>query len=133
MNFKQHNNPLDSLDVGKRQLIKNWLDEMEVTNYTINDDFAIDVDGYVNLRNRNLVEFPEYIQFNEVAGFFDCSYNKLISLRGCPKIVHASFYCDHNNLDSLEGCPKTVKGDIYCYCNKKIFTEEDIKIFYEKY
>ena len=122
MIFQQHINPLDSLGIGRKALIEKWLDEMGIKNYTIND-LTIDVNGYVHLYNKNLIKFPEYIQFNEVNG----SFNNLISLRGCPKIVNYNFYCYSNLLESLEGCPENVGNNFSCHHNKKHFTEEYIR------
>jgi hypothetical protein len=82
--FKKQDNPLVSLGIGQRAQITKWLDEMDVIGYTINDDFTIDVNGDVDLSFTKLVEFPDYIQFNYVNGYFNCSNNYLISLKGCP-------------------------------------------------
>ena len=131
----------------RRELIESWLKEYNIKNYTINDDFTIDVDGNVNLIRKNLTEFPDYIQFDIVNDSFDCSENKLTSLRGCPKEVGGDFICSRNNLTSLEGAPKEVGGfdcsfnkltslrgvpkevggDFYCSNNKVQFTEEDVR------
>ena len=100
----------------RRELIEKWLKEYDIQNYTIKDDFTIDVDGSVYLNNRNLEEFPEYIQFGVVKGFFDCSFNKLTSLEGAPEKVGEAFSCNHNRLTSLKGAPKIVKS-FYCSDN----------------
>ena len=101
------------------RLIREWLDEYGVKNYTINDDYTIDVDGYVNLVGKDLTEFPEYIQFGIVKGDFNCSGNGLISLRGCPREVRlGNFLCNHNQLTSLEGVPKKVEKIFDCSNNK---------------
>ena len=91
--------------------------EYNIKNYTINDDFTIDVNGNVFLSRRNLKEFPEYIQFRVVGGRFDCRNNNLTSLRGCPREVEG-FYCNVNELTSLEGAPERVGGNFYCDYNK---------------
>ena len=105
-------------DAGRRIIIETWLEQQNVQNYTINDDFTIDVDEDINLCGRNLTEFPEYIQFNIVKGYFDCRQNKLTSLRGCPRVVEEEFYCSYNNLTSLRGAPEKVKGGFYCGSNQ---------------
>ena len=61
--------------VGRSKLIKDSLDEYGVKNYTINDDFTIDVNGDVNLEGKDICKFPDYIQFGVVNGSFDCSFN----------------------------------------------------------
>jgi hypothetical protein len=106
--FKKSDNSLVSLGVGQRALITNWLDEMHVTNYTINDDYTIDVEGCVDLHGKNLDKLPSYIKFG---------------------IVGISFYCSNNQLVSLDGSPREVGISFYCYNNKKQFTEKDVTKF----
>lgn len=45
--------------------IWSWLDYMGITNYTINDDFTVDVDGDVKLNNKALQDFGP-VKFNKV-------------------------------------------------------------------
>jgi len=125
--FKQHNNSLVSLGVGKKVLITKWLDEMGVENYIINDDLTIDVKDGVDLHDKGLVKFPDYIKFDKISGWFDCNRNNLISLKGCPKIVDNYFTCGNNKLISLEGCPKYVHGYFSCVNNKKQFIKEEVR------
>lgn len=145
------NNFFKNLGVGQVALIKKWLDEYNIKNYTINDDLTIDVKGEVNLRGFIDKKLPDYIQFRnisvcfkimdcpnleslegcpqKVGGNFDCRYcEKLKSLRGCPEEVGASFACNGcSKLTSLEGCPKKVGKSFYCEkCGKK-FTITDIE------
>ena len=105
-------------DAGRRIIIETWLEQQNVQNYTINDDFTIDVDGDVNLFKTDLIEIPDYIQFGVIRGNFDCSSNHLSSLRGCPREVGGYFYCSDNNLTSLEGSPEKVKEGFYCGSNQ---------------
>ncbi len=74
-----------------------------ITNYTINPDGSIDVDGGVYLDRRNLDRIP--IKFNKVSGSFDCSNNNITSLENAPNECFRIF-CNGNKLTSLEGCPK---------------------------
>ena len=99
-------------------LIEEWLKRYNIKNYTIKDNFEIDVDGYVDLYKKDIIEFPEYIQFGVVNGIFDCSYCHLKSLRGAPRITKGSFDCSNNELVSLEGIPEKVEKSIICYSNK---------------
>jgi hypothetical protein len=100
-----------------------------IINYTVNDDGTIDVDGDVNLWNRGLTELP--LTFNRVIGYFDCSYNKLTSLKGSPRWVGGNFSCKDNRLTSLEFCPDYVGGSFWCnnnqltdnYCDTEIVGE----------
>jgi hypothetical protein len=124
--FERSDNSLKNLGIGKKALIKQWLDNYNVRNYVINDDFTIDVIGYVNLSEKQLDSVPDYIKFNKVGGYFDCSYNKLTSLEFCPNEVGESFFCNDNDLTSLNGCPKKVRVNFWCENNKKQFTIKDV-------
>jgi hypothetical protein len=87
-----------------------------ITNYIINDDGTIDVNGNVWLNNRDLVEFP--LTFNRVSGYFNCGSNELTSLKGCPKWVGGYFSCGGNRLTSLEFSPEYVGDDFNCSYNE---------------
>ena len=110
----------------RRELIEKWLKEYNIKDYTINDDFTIDVNGNVDLTFNHLSELPEYIQFNIVKGDFDCRRGDLTSLRGCPREVEGGFYCTSNELTSLEGAPEEVRGHFYCNDNNNL-TEDDVR------
>jgi len=120
-------------------------------NYTINSDGSVDVDGDVDLRG---IGFWNYLygekkenkwtlnklplKFRYVSGDFDCRFNNLSDLQGCPTKIEGSLYLYHNKLKSLEGCPdevdrllisdneleslrgcpKRVRGDFNCSNNK---------------
>jgi hypothetical protein len=72
--------------------IEEWLNKYYITNYTINPDLTIDVNGNVNLRNYKEKQLPDYIQFGIVTGVFSCSENNVIeSLKGAPKEVRGDF------------------------------------------
>jgi len=92
-----------------------------IKNYTINDDLSIDVDGDVELDSRNLEYLP--LKFNYVNGHFDCAYNRLETLEGCPQTVGGYFFCFENELKTLEGSPQTVGGDFGCSLNELITLE----------
>jgi hypothetical protein len=88
----------------------------KITNYTINSDGSIDVNGNVWLSNKGLTELP--LVFNKVTGYFDCSNNKLTTLEGCPKWISGNFSCSYNNLTSLEFGPDYVGSNFWCNDNK---------------
>ena len=97
-----------------------------ITNYTINSDGSIDVNGGVDLYNKGFVELP--LRFNKVTGCFDCGYNNLTTLEGCPRWVGGFFYCSRNELTSLEFSPDYVGDYFECtgndltnnYCDTEI-------------
>ena len=102
----------------RREMIEKWLKEYDIEDYTIKDDFTININGGVDLVDRELKELPDYIQFRVVNGRFDCSRNELTSLRGCPREVKGSFCCNDNQLTSLEGAPLVVGICFDCSSNK---------------
>jgi hypothetical protein len=72
ISFERTNDPIKNINIGKNHLIKIWLDEIEIKNYIINLNYTIDVEGDVNLYDKNLIQFPNYIQFNKIYGKFVC-------------------------------------------------------------
>ena len=86
-----------------------------IENYTINPDGSIDVSGNVCLSDKNLTRIP--IKFNKVYGYFDCSYNFITSLEGCPREVGGSFDCAKNQITSLKYSPIKVGTYINLYMN----------------
>ena len=118
LSFERGRSPKASMGIGRSTQIITWLDEMGVENYTINDDFTIDVNGDVSLSYNNLIKIPSYIKFRRVEGFFSCINNKLITLEGSPISVGEDFYCNGNHLTSLKGAPESVKGIFSCFSNR---------------
>ncbi len=104
--FEEFNNEQEIRDICKKY---------KITNYVINNDGSIDVDGNVNLNGYNLTRFP--IIFNKVNGDFSCRDNKLSKLEGSPKEVGNSFDCSNNNLKSLINSPKEVGNSFRCSNN----------------
>ena len=98
-----------------REEVEDWLNEMEIKNYVINDDLTVDVNNNVNISHKNLEEIP--VKFGIIIGDFNCHDNKLTSLEGCPQIVNSGFNCSKNNLTNLEGCPQIVNSSFNCSNN----------------
>ena len=93
--------------------------EYQIRNYTINQDGSIDVDEPVRLLGRfKLTKIP--LKFGKVSRSFDCSYNKLVSLKGSPVETGGSFSCDHNYLTTFIGGPKIVLGEHIWFQENKI-------------
>ena len=92
-----------------------FLKKYNIKDYELIEDeensYIVNVNGNVCLIDSNLKSIN--IQFNEVSGYFDCSYNQLKSLKGCPKVVK-DFYCNYNKLTSLEFSPEIVNGNFNC-------------------
>ena len=92
------------------QEIHNICEKYTITDYSINPDGSIDVDGNVKLTYEGLGRIP--IKFNKVNGYFECSYNKLTDLENFPNEISGSVYLTGNNLKNLKGFGK-VGGLIY--------------------
>jgi hypothetical protein len=120
---------LSSIGIGKRGMIKNWLDKYGILNYTINEDDSIDVSGNVRLIDLGLNEFPDYIQFGDVIGSFWMYRNNFTSLKGCPTYVVDNFDCEENNLKNLKYAPKRVDGNFYCRENYLEHPDSIVKRF----
>ncbi len=99
--------------------------EFGIYNYTINEDDSIDVNGDVDLYDKNLNSLP--LKFRNVSGHFSCAGNYLTSLEGAPKSVGSYFDCSNNQLTSLEGCPESVGGHFDCN-NNRITTFEHLPL-----
>ena len=112
-----YENILSSTNAGKVSLVKAWLDEHNIKNYTINTRGEIDVDGDIKITYKNIKEFPSFIQFGTVKGNFDCKHNNLTSLKGVPREVKGNFDCSCNDLTSLEGAPEKVGRSFDCAHN----------------
>ena len=98
-----------------KEEIEKWLNGMKVTNYIINDDLTVDVNGDVYLALKDLTVIS--VQFRKVSGSFWCYGNQLKNLRNCPEYVGGDFGCSSNRLISLKGCPEYVGGFFSCSHN----------------
>jgi len=123
---KNNLNKLNTLQIGKINIIHKWLKDNEIYLYTINDDFTINVHQSVFLGSHNDlfgyndVAIPSYIQFNYIKGCFNISQNKLSSLRGSPYIVEGSFNCEQNMLKSFKFMPKKIGCE--CFLGGNLYT-----------
>jgi len=106
-------------DIEAHHLIAEWLKTHNTYKFIINDDLSIDVNSNctINLKDSENI-LPDFIQFNIINGFFNCSSNNMISLKGCPREVKGSFNCECNKLKSLEFGPSIVGKNFNCYNNK---------------
>ncbi|MBR1826012.1 MAG: hypothetical protein IJ770_05445 [Alphaproteobacteria bacterium] len=75
------------------------------------------IKGDLELINKGLTELPDLSEVI-VEGSFDCSKNKLTTLKGAPKEVGGDFKCFKNQLTTLEGAPNEVGGDFKCFKNQ---------------
>jgi hypothetical protein len=85
----------------------------------------IDIFSDFDCSGQGLTDFMG-IEFGRIEGSFNCSNNKLTSLKGSPESIFYSFNCKNNQLESLEGITQSTgtnsssgtSGDIYCSGNK---------------
>jgi hypothetical protein len=96
--------------------IKQWLNRVGVSSYTVHDDLTVDVNGNVSLSTSGLNEIP--VQFGVVNGNFSVFGCNLKSLKGSPRKVAGHFDCSYNKLTTLEYSPIQVLGSFFCYSNK---------------
>ncbi len=97
------------------------LNKLYISAYTLNEDGSIDTDQDVVLSDINLTEIP--FKFNKSNYSFSVFYNKLTSLKNCPKYIEKWFNCSHNKLESLEFGPEYVGYSYYCNSNQLITLE----------
>lgn len=98
-----------------KEEIQDWLDDMGIKKYIINDDLTVDVNNSVYLTNAFVPKFP--VQFGIIKGDFYCNSNRLISLKGAPYEVKGTFNCGDNQLTNLDYCPKIIGNILNIYLN----------------
>jgi hypothetical protein len=125
----------------------------DIKNYTINSDNSVDVDNGVYLWDKKLESIP--LNFNIVNGYFNCNYNHLTSLKGCPVRVsdwfnchcnqltsleyspqymeNGEFGCSRNKIESLQYCTELIRGNFWCYNNKLTSLEHYPTVYGEFY
>ncbi len=126
----------------KNFVLDRKLKSYKIIDYTINEDGSIDCNQDVRLSSRDLIEIP--LKFNNVNGHFNIVFNKLKTLKNCPKYiggyfdctlndltsleygpeyVGSSYLCDNNRLETLKGCVDEVYGRFSCQSNQLISLE----------
>jgi len=117
MDFQRNQDSSDPLSIGVKPMIKEWLKEMNIESYKIRDNLTIDVLDDVNLKDKDLKELPEFIQFNIAYRGFYASGNMFETLRGFPRIIIDDFSIKGNMFkyfsekEIRESCH--IKGEIY--------------------
>jgi len=71
----------------------------------------------INGRDRGFKDLS-WVVAKKVKGNFDCSRNKIGSLKNGPIEVGGTYGCEHNRLKSLRGAPKEVGRDFWCNNNR---------------
>lgn len=99
-----------------KEEIKDWLNKLEITKYTIRDDLTVDVFETISLAYLYCKDYIP-VQFGIIEGDFNCSYCELTTLKGCPDIVKGNFNCRRNSLTTLKYFPQYIDGNIDCSGN----------------
>jgi len=115
--FTRGEDKLSNMGIGKIQLIKDWLKDNDISNYKINADYSIDVYGRISRYNKNIGDFPSYIQFNIIDGSFLFGGNHFTTLRGFPREIYGLFDVSgaENTFVSLEDAPIWVTDSVNIY------------------
>jgi hypothetical protein len=90
--FKYHVDYIEDIEFRKRYGI--------LGSYTIDEDGGINVNGSVWMDNMGLTEIP--IKFKSVSNIFNCSNNKLTTLKNAPIYVGNKFDCSYNKLEKID-------------------------------
>jgi hypothetical protein len=100
-----------------KQMIVILCEKHKITNYTINIDGTLNIDGdaIFSVTEERISELP--LKFSYVKGHFICCNNNLTTLKGFPDFVDGSVRIDSNKLTSLYGCTKKVGGSFICSNN----------------
>jgi hypothetical protein len=119
-----------------REYLDQYLKKMKISNYTINDDLSVDVDGDVSISGQLFKKIP--CKFGQVTGSFswiggqltvadnlpdrvdgdlDISHNEIASITKLPEIT-GSIRLNGNLIASWEGVlPDSVEGDLHIQDN----------------
>ena len=127
--FTDESDPIKDMGIGLIHKIEEWLDEMCIRNYTINDDFTIDIDNGRNSVNltANITQIPDYIQFGTVHTSFFCNRCELTTFRGMPRRIDGIFGCSNNKIKTLDYIPREVCRSFFLEENSVKFTVRDIR------
>jgi len=135
INFQRGQDPKKSLGIGIEESIHKWMiwvytsksgTPWETPKYRINDDLTIDLFEDFEVPDKDIGEFPDYINFNISHESFNVDHTNLKSLRGCPKVVKGYFSCEGNKLINLYGIPENIAGDIFVRGNPGRFEVRDV-------
>ena len=108
--YKEYMNESAGVDLTQEQ--KDWLNVCTKGTWQFNPQTGlVDVSGHFDCSWERL-DSLKGVQFGHVSGSFWCSYNNLTSLVGAPQSVGGDFKCFYNNLTSLKGFPMEIKGKI---------------------
>lgn len=88
--------------------IDKWLIDQEISNYTINDDNTVSVDGDLELIGLRYKQLP--VTFKEVTGDIKITGGMLANLQGLPKEINGHLSIASADNITLIGAPRRVGG-----------------------
>jgi len=94
----------------KKEDIVRWCDEVMISDYTINSDLVVDVNGVVVLYVVHMDQLP--VQFGRVENDFILGENGLKTLKGVPYYVGGDFICGGNKIKDLDYFPQEIHDRI---------------------
>jgi len=109
-------------------LVIDFLDNNEISNYVINLDGTIDVHGRVMLYSYSGIELPSYIQFGKVLGNFSCSCLNITSLVGFPLHIGGYLMCYFGKI-----APSYENFEILHRYSGCLYIEPELDVLYQKY
>ena len=65
-------------------------------------------------------------------GDFNCSHNKLTSLKGCPEEVYGYFNCSFNHITRLDKCPEKIVDFFDCSENSLLVDISNLPSNYQE-
>lgn len=106
--YEEYTTPKSSQFFKTYEEVEQWLNDMGIKDYDIDDDLDVDVDGDVYLFEKGLEYLP--VQFSKVEAHFNIARNQLTTLKGCPYYVQGDFEAGLNQFKNLKHFPKMIWG-----------------------
>jgi len=131
--FIKNDDKLDTLGIGKRKLIEQWLSDHEFFDVYINDKLELEPHNAINWDFKLNGNFPDFIRFANGPRWFSIEGNGMTSLRGCPPKIYESFYCANNKLTSLEFAPEILNKTSSFYYGGNEISEDELLKYCKKY
>lgn len=90
-------------------------EDLRIQKSRVIHGLTFNIDGSVDYEDKGLSQFLNGldliklpVRFRHVDGLFDISWNRLLTLEGCPDVINGSLFANKNLYTSLEGGPRIV-------------------------
>lgn len=106
------------------ELIQKFADNhnLKEDDYTINNDFSIDVFHSIQLQDKDLIDNKIPFKFGKIQGDFRISDVHLESLENSPEEVTGDFMITFTDIENLVGSPRIVGKNLNVNFNRKLST-----------